>query len=95
MTIKINPDYVHCRIYGHNWDSLEIEFHPKFYLDFLECMNCGTKRTDRVTKGTGLVQTRGYKYPEDYTIKGNKFNKFDRGSLRVGLYDELPEPGEM
>lgn len=84
----MNPVHKQCRVYGHMWDSIYVDFTPAFYIETLKCERCGTERADTIMKGSGLVKGRQYKYTEGYQVPGNgTMDRYDRGKLRLSLYE--------
>lgn len=59
---------MHCRAYGHQWDSMAIGIAADIYEEDLQCEHCSTIRTDTVSRkgpNKGKTIKRKYTYPKD------------------------------
>lgn len=79
--------YPQCRVYGHKWDSVWVEFRTAVYVECLVCDNCETERLDYVKRRTGFIHARRYKYPSGYQVKGG-VTKEARGKMHIAILDE-------
>lgn len=70
---------IECRLYGHAWDTVTLDFQRHHWVEGLQCMRCGTYREDEIRRRTGEVIRRRYKYPRNYALKEKK----TRAELRV------------
>ena len=86
--ILINEDFIFCRVYGHQWDSIEIQF-GRYITEVLVCNKCSAQRTDHIRRGTGTIVHRQYKYPVKYTRKNQgRLGAKERGQLRLYQFDD-------
>ena len=99
------PDqYAHCRAWGHSWKFTTVDSTTIEFLQGMECTNCGTHRTVRITKRTGMREHGNkYTYPEDrdkeavpYKMakdSGGALTSEERGQVTLheiqSRYDEL------
>lgn len=85
----MSQQFSHCRVYGHRWDSIEVEFGTGVIYETLVCVHCSTKRTDRIKRRTGLISGRTYKYPAWYLRQGEgQFGTEERGKMRLVGFDQ-------
>ena len=84
--LGVKEQYISCRIYGHQWESTEVEF-EELISETLVCEKCDAIRIDHIRRGSGTVVSRTYKYPKDYERKNlPRFGVEERGKLRVYNY---------
>jgi hypothetical protein len=58
-----NPDYLHCRTFGHSWHVGNGESEgTAFYRFVLICDTCKTRRLEVVNRRTGSKASRRYEY---------------------------------
>ena len=82
--MTVAPMFAPCRVYGHDWDSVSVSFEPKFYIETLRCDVCGAERADRVSKWTGFIVSRSYRYPKGYQQKGG-VTREEVGDMRLNI----------
>lgn len=79
--ITLGDDYLRCRNFGHAWDDVSGLSRdgtpiPREYVGgtrlYLMCTRCQTYRIDVISRLTGFLLTRSYRYPEDYKIPVDK-----------------------
>lgn len=88
---EIPQEFAHCRVYGHRWDSVEVEFDARVIFETLICMDCSVKRTDKIERSSGLISSRSYKYPDGYLRKGaGQIGTQERGQLRLNEFYRNP-----
>ena len=71
-----------CRIKGHNWHTIGIEFSRECITETLECMDCITIRVADIDRGSGLILRSSYRYQSDYQVSGG-VAQADRGLMRL------------
>lgn len=74
----------HCRLYGHHWDSILVEYDRWSWWDHLECDRCGTRSRVEISKATGRTAKRSYTYPEGYLQK----EKITRAEFRKKIFPD-------
>lgn len=96
-------EYEECRTWGHTWQKTTLDSNSIEYIQGMTCRNCGTHRSVRIAKRSGLRSPGGYKYPEQidkeavpYQLPkdtGGALTSEERGQITLheiqGRYDEL------
>lgn len=93
---EIRTDFLSCRAWSHAWQHRSTRVRRdsigRVFDVTLECLRCGTVRTDTIDAGSGQLDGRGYRHAEGYLIDdvpswgGRKeFN----GNVRRELYRRL------
>jgi len=63
--------FAFCRgLASHAWKyPPRLEYHGRELLVTLECANCGSKRRDRLSPGSGSITRRSYDYADGYLLE--------------------------